>query len=165
MSDSLFPLRTWALFDLRLSLVWPSGSWLGWTAPPEEPSLIILSARGAGRHFISLLISLKGWDVEINFNQSQTESLLIATAGVTAAEMYQLQFNDEETATPSDAETSGWLINYLIDTELLLKSPIKQNCQKKCYFFLPKCEGLLLFSVSYHYNMNILDFQTADPIK
>lgn len=37
VTNSLFPLRTWALFDLRLSLVWPSGSWLGWANPPEEP--------------------------------------------------------------------------------------------------------------------------------
>lgn len=46
----------------------------------------------------------------INFNQSQPESLLIATVGVTAAEMYQLQFNEKETAALFDDKTSGRLI-------------------------------------------------------
>lgn len=45
--------------------------------------------------------------LKLIFNQQQSESLLIATAGVMDAEMYLLLFNDKETATPFDAEMSS----------------------------------------------------------
>lgn len=97
--NCLFPQWAWALCNLKFSLVWTSGSWLGLREPTGGTIIYQGLCGGSQQTLISFLISLTGWDVEINFNQWRYERLVNATAGVLPADTYPILFNDKKTLT------------------------------------------------------------------